>query len=256
LQNRSGTSPGGTAGATIGWSHDLLTPDERTLFRRLALFADVWTLEAARAVYTLEDLDPAVILDMLDRLVDQSLVQMRETGDRTRYRFLETVRQFAQTQLEASGEAAEIGRRQAVHFVAVAEAERRRLELVMALATEPSLLLLDEPTAGLSAIGSHAFVAMIKHLPPELTVVIIEHDLDVVFTLATRVGLSPGNLHRHDDPHLPLHVPRGDYQIRVEPASTAPVPGDGARDGAGPQDSPVSPDARPGESRSRCRVPC
>jgi predicted ATPase/DNA-binding CsgD family transcriptional regulator len=111
-----------TLNATIGWSHDLLTLDERKLFRRLALFADGWTLEAARKVCTLEDLDQSVILDTLDRLVDQSLVQMHESGGRARYRFLETVRQFAQTHLEASGEAAEIGRRQAVHFVAVAEA--------------------------------------------------------------------------------------------------------------------------------------
>lgn len=47
---------------------------------------------------------------------------MHESGGRTRYRFLETIRQFAQTQLETSGETAEIGRRQAVHFAAVAEA--------------------------------------------------------------------------------------------------------------------------------------
>ena len=111
-----------TLNATIGWSHDLLSADERKLFRRLALFADGWTLEAAQAVCTLGDLDPPAILDTLDRLVDQSLVQMHETGGRARYRFLETVRQFAQVQLEASGEIAEIGRRQAVHFVAVAEA--------------------------------------------------------------------------------------------------------------------------------------
>jgi non-specific serine/threonine protein kinase len=108
--------------ATIGWSHDLLTPDARKLFRRLALFANGWTLEAARNVCTLEDLDPLVVLDTLDRLVDQSLVQMHDAGGRARYRFLETVRQFAETQLEASGEITEIGRRQAVHFVTVAEA--------------------------------------------------------------------------------------------------------------------------------------
>jgi predicted ATPase/DNA-binding CsgD family transcriptional regulator len=107
---------------TIGWSHDLLTPDERKLFRRLALFANGWTLEAARNVCTLEDLDPSDIFDTLDRLVDQSLVQMHESGGRARYRFLETMRQFAQTHLEASRETAEIARRQAVHFATVAEA--------------------------------------------------------------------------------------------------------------------------------------
>jgi len=79
-------------------------------------------LKLRKAVCTLGDLDPPGILDTLDRLVDQSLVQMHETGGRARYRFLETVRQFAQTRLEARGETAEIGRRQTVHFVAVAEA--------------------------------------------------------------------------------------------------------------------------------------
>jgi predicted ATPase/DNA-binding CsgD family transcriptional regulator len=107
---------------TIGWSHDLLAPIERKLFRRLALFAGGWTLDAAEAVGTLGDLDALVVVDALDHLVDQSLVQMHDAGGRTRYRFLETVRQFAQAQLEASGEAADVGRRLAVHYLADAEA--------------------------------------------------------------------------------------------------------------------------------------
>ena len=59
----------------------------------------------------------------------------------------------------------------------------------MALATEPVLLLLDEPTAGMSRAESSAFVAMIGRLPASLTVVIIEHDIDVVFALATRISV-------------------------------------------------------------------
>jgi tetratricopeptide (TPR) repeat protein len=108
--------------ATIGWSHDLLAPIERKLFRRLALFAGGWTLDAGEAVCTLADLDATVVVDALDHLVDQSLVQMHEAGGRARYRFLETVRQFAEAQLEASGETAEVGHRLAVHYLASAEA--------------------------------------------------------------------------------------------------------------------------------------
>jgi predicted ATPase len=88
--------------ATIGWSHDLLAPVERKLFRRLALFAGGWTIDAAEAVCPLGDFDAAIVVNTLDHLVDQSLVHMLEAGGRTRYRFLETVRQFAQTQLEIS----------------------------------------------------------------------------------------------------------------------------------------------------------
>jgi non-specific serine/threonine protein kinase len=114
---------------TIGWSHDLLAPIETKLFRRLALFADGWTLDAAEAVCTLGDLGAPVVVDALDHLVDQSLVQMHETGGRARYRFLETVRQFAEAQLEASGETAEVGRRLAVHYLALAEAHGSEAEI-------------------------------------------------------------------------------------------------------------------------------
>ena len=67
--------------------------------------------------------------------------------------------------------------------------ERRQLEVAMALACEPSLILLDEPTAGMSLAESGAFVDMVARLPGTSTVLIIEHDLDVVFALATRISV-------------------------------------------------------------------
>jgi len=70
---------------------------------------------------------------------------------------------------------------------ALSHGERRQLEVAMALATGPVLLLLDEPTAGMSRAESAAFVEMIGRLPRSLTVLIIEHDIDVVFALANRI---------------------------------------------------------------------
>lgn len=65
--------------------------------------------------------------------------------------------------------------------------ERRQLEVALALGVEPKVLLLDEPTAGMSAAETERFVQLISALPREITVLIIEHDLDVVFSVADRV---------------------------------------------------------------------
>ena len=67
--------------------------------------------------------------------------------------------------------------------------ERRQLEVAVALATAPRLLLLDEPTAGMSAAESGKFGDLVESLPREVTVLIIEHDLDVVFRLADRISV-------------------------------------------------------------------
>jgi branched-chain amino acid transport system ATP-binding protein len=65
--------------------------------------------------------------------------------------------------------------------------EQRQLELALALAGAPRLLLLDEPTAGLSASETARVVAMVRSLPREITVLMIEHDMDVAFELADRI---------------------------------------------------------------------
>lgn len=73
--------------------------------------------------------------------------------------------------------------------VALSHGERRQLELAIVLAARPSVLLLDEPTAGMSAAESLDFVHLVRALPEELTIVIVEHDLDVVFELATQISV-------------------------------------------------------------------
>src|SRR5215468_12378660 len=62
--------------------------------------------------------------------------------------------------------------------------EQRQLEILLALAHRPRVLLLDEPTAGLSAAETQQVVALIQHLEPGITVLLIEHDMDVAFQVA------------------------------------------------------------------------
>jgi predicted ATPase/class 3 adenylate cyclase/DNA-binding CsgD family transcriptional regulator len=88
-----------TLEASIAWSHDLLNEPERILLRRLAVFVGGWTLEAAEGVCADDDLDVLQVFDSLDRLVEHSLVQADDTPLGTRFRMLETVRQFAHRQL-------------------------------------------------------------------------------------------------------------------------------------------------------------
>jgi branched-chain amino acid transport system ATP-binding protein len=74
------------------------------------------------------------------------------------------------------------------HLVsALSHGERRQLEVGVALAGRPRLLLLDEPTAGMSPAETARFVDLVAALPEETTVLIVEHDLDVVFRLATEI---------------------------------------------------------------------
>ncbi len=67
--------------------------------------------------------------------------------------------------------------------------EQRQLEVVLAIAGAPRLLLLDEPTAGLSPAETARVVAMVQQLPRDMTILMIEHDMDVAFELADRIAV-------------------------------------------------------------------
>ncbi|HYO11885.1 MAG TPA: LuxR C-terminal-related transcriptional regulator [Thermoanaerobaculia bacterium] len=110
-----------TLRATMDWSHDLLPEEESTLFRRLSVFADGFSLEAAESVCAGEDLDRGRVLDLLSHLVDKSLVVVREVDGAARYRLLEMVRQYGQEKLQGSGDRAEVRRRHAGYYLALAE---------------------------------------------------------------------------------------------------------------------------------------
>ncbi|KAA3644271.1 MAG: ABC transporter ATP-binding protein [Chloroflexi bacterium] len=78
---------------------------------------------------------------------------------------------------------------------ALSYGEQRLLEIAVALASKPSVLLLDEPTAGLSAAEMRSVVDLILKLPQDLTIVLIEHDLDVVFDVSEELSvLHFGNM--------------------------------------------------------------
>ena len=104
-----------TLSATLDWSYNLLSPTERLVLRRLAVFVGSFSLEAALDVVA-ESLDPAELAETLATLVDKSLV----TSDRTtamRYRLLDTTRAYAWQKLTESGEDLKILRRHCEHMI-------------------------------------------------------------------------------------------------------------------------------------------
>jgi branched-chain amino acid transport system ATP-binding protein len=88
-----------------------------------------------------------------------------------------------------------LGGREATAAAALSHGERRQLELAVALATSPRLLLLDEPAAGMSMAETDRLMSLLRDLPKDVTLLLVEHDLDVVFGLADRVTVL--HLGRH-----------------------------------------------------------
>lgn len=110
-----------TMRALIDWSYDLLTPPEQALLRRVSVFAGGWTLDAASAICTDDEVQAWDVLDQLTSLVDKSLVvaEINESASgssKLRYRLLESTRQYSAEKLAATGEREPLRRRHAQYF--------------------------------------------------------------------------------------------------------------------------------------------
>lgn len=92
-----------TLQGVLDWSYDLLSTEEQTLFRQLAVFANGWTLEAAEAIAGSKD-HAALVPNWLSSLIDQSFVTVEGHHLRRRYRLLEPIRQYASMKMKAAGE--------------------------------------------------------------------------------------------------------------------------------------------------------
>jgi predicted ATPase/class 3 adenylate cyclase len=113
-----------TMRALIDWSYDLLSQKEQRLFRRLTIFAGGWTLETVSAVccdnerdFHDDAIESWEVFDLLSSLVDKSLVQAEQFGSETRYRLLESTREYAHGQLVEQGEYEVIARAHAAAFL-------------------------------------------------------------------------------------------------------------------------------------------
>lgn len=113
-----------TLDATLEWSHELLEPAERVLFRRLAAFAGSFDLRAVEQVCAGGEPPLAEIADLLARLVEKSLVTVEPDAGPRRYRLLESVQLFAARRLEEAGEDPDIRDAHAAWALRLAEAER------------------------------------------------------------------------------------------------------------------------------------
>ncbi|GGM98501.1 LuxR family transcriptional regulator [Streptomyces fuscichromogenes] len=157
-----------TLRATIGWSYELCTPAERLLWNRLSVFAGGFALDAAEGVCAGDGIAPHEVLDLLDRLVDQSVVLTTDCDGVLRYRLLESVRQYGWEELASSGQTQQFRARHRDFFLTIArcvdtdwfaggQAER----LARLRADHPNLLVaLDydaDPQARLALAGALIF---------------------------------------------------------------------------------------------------
>ncbi len=132
---------------TIDWSYGLLSDEERTLLRRLSVFNGSFSLDAVEGVCVERGAAGAEALDLVTGLLDKSLL-LCDSGDAgTRYRLLETVREYAAERLRDAGETDAIRERHARFFVALAE--RAAPEIFCGAGDEAWLARLDEETANL-----------------------------------------------------------------------------------------------------------
>ena len=113
-----------TLRALVDWSYDLLNEQEQQLLARLGVFVGGFNLAAAEEVCAAEPLDSLDVLDLLGSLVEKSLVMHDERNEASRYRMLETIRDYAREKLDQGGQGSEIAQRHCMHFFAFAKQVR------------------------------------------------------------------------------------------------------------------------------------
>ena len=155
----------------VAWSYDLLDDTEKTVLDRCSVFAGGFDLQSACAVAGSDDLDEYAILEVLDALVRKSLLIADRSSGRTRFSMLETIRQFAEEQLVARGEASEIRAAHSRYF-AGREAD------IMALWDSPR-----------QREAYDWFTAELANLRTAFRWAADHGDLDVAATIATYAGL-------------------------------------------------------------------
>ena len=138
--------------ATLDWSHDLLSTEERIVFRRLATFAGGFTLAAAEQVTAFGDIEAGQVLGLLARLADKSLLRLEDE----RYQQLATIREYAAEKLVQAGERGQARGAHLAYCTEFAEQAGARVEHATAAELEAELGRLDEERANLRAATEYA----------------------------------------------------------------------------------------------------
>lgn len=139
------------------------------------------------------------------------LAVQRQQG--TSYNMLRAARSLEKVNTRVGQLLEQVGlsERAATEVASLSYGEQRQLEVALALATDPTILLLDEPTAGMSVLETNRMVELVKELPTSLTLLIVEHDMDVVFAIADRITvLHLGQVLTEGEPQ----VVQGDARVR------------------------------------------
>ena len=155
----------------VAWSYDLLDDGEKSLLERCSVFAGGFDLQSACAVVGPDDADDYAVLDLLDALVRKSLLVADRSSGRTRFSMLETIRQFAEEQLVARGEATEVRTAHARYFAG----------------REPDIMALWDSPRQREAYDW--FTAELANLRTAFRWAADQGDLDVAATIATYAGL-------------------------------------------------------------------
>jgi predicted ATPase len=187
-----------TLRAAIDWSYDLLTEAQQRLLARLTVFAGGCTLEAAEAVCTGGPVEGASVWELIAALVARSLVVAEDQGPETRYRLLETIRQYGEERLEELGETAELRHRHADYYAGLAASLGERMvgpgqvEAVTRLAAEQENVVRAMSTAIDTSDIDLAF-RLLCSVPPA------EAQLEFGFQLAAGPALALPGADEHPD---------------------------------------------------------